>query len=117
RQLLLARFAHGEIQLLRVRHGSATLGCLYNLVYRGRVYSHLAGLTGDVAHATQRAALAYNASCGHTTYECGDESLATGTSRLVWLTVQRPLAWIAIEDTARRWYDALLGDRRLPAVA
>lgn len=117
RRLIVDRFAQGEIQLLRVRSGESTLGCLFNVVYRGRVHSHHAGFaaglapTIDPALITHAAAIEYNARAGRTTYDVDDEELATGAERLVWLTIERPLGWIAIEDTARRWYDALVGDR------
>jgi CelD/BcsL family acetyltransferase involved in cellulose biosynthesis len=123
RNLILKRFAHGEIQLVRVSSGNATLGCLYNFVSRGRVTFYQCGLatfddphikTGFLSHA---AAIEYNALAGHSTYDLVGgrarytESLATGSTRLVWLRVQRPTTRFAtIEDGVRRVKDMLVGD-------
>ena len=37
RRLIAKRFDAGEIQLVRVRNASHTIGCLYNFVFRDRV--------------------------------------------------------------------------------
>ncbi len=124
RRLILSRLAHGEVQLVRVRAGGTTLGCLYNLVYRGRVMFYQSGLAtladpnikaGYICHA---AAIEYNALAGHSTYDLlggtatYKENLATGANRLVWLRVQRPTGkLVAIEDNVKRWYDLLVGNR------
>lgn len=119
RRLIAQRTGHGEIQLLRVRAGAATVGCLYNFVYRGRVLFYQSGLAayadphvkpGYVCHAE---AIAHNAAKGQAIYDLlgGDarykHSLATGSNRLVWLRVQRPLIRFSIEDSLRRWKHAL----------
>jgi Acetyltransferase (GNAT) domain len=44
RRLIATRFAAGEIQMVRVRAGGTTLGCLYNLVWNGRVLQYQTGL-------------------------------------------------------------------------
>src|SRR5262249_30496669 len=44
RRLIERRFAAGEIQLLRVRAGDTTVGCLYNFVWRGDVLFYQSGL-------------------------------------------------------------------------
>lgn len=117
RRLILERLAHGEIQLLRVRSGSMTLGCLYNFVYQGGVRSYQGGFMSphdaniEPALVTRAAAVEYNARAGHRRYHVDDETLATGAHRLVWLTIERPLGWLSIEDTARRWYEGLVGER------
>lgn len=122
RRLIKSRLAHGEIQLLRISSGGTTLGCLYNLVYRGRVLFYQCGLAsfddphvkpGYLCHA---AAVEYNALVGHDTYDLlgghamYKQNLATGADRRVWLRIQRPLARFSIEDKARRWYDLLVGE-------
>jgi CelD/BcsL family acetyltransferase involved in cellulose biosynthesis len=119
RRLILSRLASGEIQLMRVRAGNETIGCLYNFVYRGRVMFYQSGLAafddphvkpGFLCHA---AAVEYNALAGHQIYDLlGGESrykqsLATGSSRLVWLRVQRPRMRFALENSLRRWRNAL----------
>ena len=119
RRLIAQRLPHGEIQLVRVRAGGVTIGCLYNLVANGRVMFYQCGLArfedphvkpGYVCHA---AAIEYNALAGHATYDLlgGDgrykQNLSTGAVRLVWLRVQRPLARFRIEDRVRTWKRAL----------
>jgi CelD/BcsL family acetyltransferase involved in cellulose biosynthesis len=125
RRLILSRLAHGEIQLVRVRSGGTTLGCLYNLVYRGRVMFYQSGLASfedkhvKPGYICQAAAIEYNALAGHSTYELlgGNatykDNLATGANRLLWLRVQRPAVRFAtsVEDNVRRWYDLIVGNR------
>ena len=110
RQLILDRLASGEIQLMRVRAGALTIGCLYNFVYRGRVLFYQSGLAGfDDAHIKpgylcHAAAVEYNALAGHHVYDLlggttrYKRSLATGETRLVWLRIQRPHLRFAIEE-------------------
>jgi hypothetical protein len=124
RQLITNRLAHGEIQLMRIKSGDATLGCLYNFVYRGRVVFYQCGLqrfddphvkAGYVCHA---AAVEYNALAGHSFYDLlggqakYKENLATGINRRVWLRVQRPLTRFSLEEGVRRWYELLVGGER-----
>jgi CelD/BcsL family acetyltransferase involved in cellulose biosynthesis len=113
RRLVAERLPHGEIQLLRVRSGGATVGCLYNLIAGGRVLFYQSGLAryddphvkaGYLCHA---AAIGHNAAIGHDVYDLlgGDgrykHCLSTSETRLVWARVQRPRARFAIEDRLR----------------
>jgi CelD/BcsL family acetyltransferase involved in cellulose biosynthesis len=120
RRLIEQRFAHGEIQLVRLRgggaaagSGGATLGCLYNLIANGRVLFYQSGLAafddpvvkpGLVCHA---AAIAHCAAAGHEVYDLlggagrYKAQLATGTTQLGWLCVQRARLRFAIEDRMR----------------
>jgi CelD/BcsL family acetyltransferase involved in cellulose biosynthesis len=117
RRLIAQRFAHGEIQLLRVRGERGTLGCLYNYLHRGRVLQYQSGMAsfenqhlkpGFVCHA---AAIEHAASAGHAIYDFlgGDvrykKSLSTDATSLVWACVQRPRARFFVEDRVRRWRD------------
>ena len=110
RRLIADRLASGEIQLLRVRAGELTVGCLYNFVHRGRVAFYQSGLAeprgphdrpGLVCHA---AAIDHAARAGHEVYDflAGDarykRNLSTDVVHLVWARVQRPLARFAIEN-------------------
>jgi len=120
RRLIIDRLQYGEIQLVRIARSDTTLGCLFNVVHHERVTSLASGCSADVAdaHAICHAvAIDFNARAGNATYDVADETLATGAERLVWLRVQRPAAWVSIEDAARRWYDSLIGDRRELSVA
>jgi hypothetical protein len=114
RRLVEDRFPHGEIQLLRLRCGGATLGCLYNLVFSGRVLFYQSGLApfgdprlkpGYLCHAE---AIRHNAAAGHLVYDLlGGESrykrsLATDEHHLVWARVQRPRLRFRVEEALRR---------------
>lgn len=121
RRLIEQRFEHGEIQLMRLRRGTTTIGCLYNLVAGDRVLFYQSGFArsadsiikpGMLCHA---AAIAYCADAGHAVYDLlgGNArykaSLATGATRLVWLRVQRTYLRFAIEDRMRAWKHAIAG--------
>lgn len=119
RQLIRLRFSHGEIQLVRVRSASATVGCLYNFVWQGRVLFYQSGLAtsgdprlkpGYLCHAR---AVEHNAASGHDVYDFlgGDarykRSLATGSSSLIWARIQKPLVRFAVERRLRRFRGAV----------
>jgi CelD/BcsL family acetyltransferase involved in cellulose biosynthesis len=119
RRLIRQRFAHGEIQLARLRTESATIGCLYNFISSGRVLFYQSGLAafddpvikpGLLCHA---AAIAHCAAGGHEVYDLlgGNAryktSLATGATELSWLCVQRARLRFAIEDRVRAWSHAV----------
>ncbi len=110
RRLIAQRWSHGEIQLVRLRAGGATVGCLYNLVVDGRIAFYQSGLAsfadpsvkpGLLCHA---AAIEHAAAAGHETYDflAGNArykaSLATDATRLAWL-------WVANEITTVFEYD------------
>lgn len=109
----------GDVELVRVRAGGRTVGCLYNLVYRGRVLFYQSGLAsfedphvkpGLVTHA---AAIANAAARGDDIYDFlgGDgrykHNLSTGAVTLRWLRVQQPLARFSLEDRLREWKHVL----------
>lgn len=121
RRLIAERFRHREIQLMRLRAGGATIGCLYNLVSAGRVLFYQSGLRrfddphlkpGYLCHAE---AVRHNAAAGHAVYDLlGGESqykrsLATDEGALVWARIQRPLARFAAEERLRSWKRAARG--------
>jgi len=110
KQLIQSRFEYDEIQLLRIKSGEKTLGCLYNFVYKHRVYFYQSGMNytldkrlkpGLVAHAE---AIGHNAAKGHKTYDFlggGSRykmSLATHHNRLIWVRLQKPLIKFRIEN-------------------
>jgi CelD/BcsL family acetyltransferase involved in cellulose biosynthesis len=119
RRLIEQRFAHGEIQLVRLRNSAGTIGCLYNLISNGRVLFYQSGLAtfddpvikpGLVCHA---AAIERCAAAGHQIYDLlagrgrYKESLATGATELTWLCVQRTRLRFALEDRVRGWKHAV----------
>ncbi|MCE9575382.1 MAG: GNAT family N-acetyltransferase [Deltaproteobacteria bacterium] len=128
-QLIDTRFAHGEIELLRLRSGATTVGCLYNLVANGRVLFYQSGLAtfddkhvkpGYLCHA---AAIERAAAAGHAIYDLlgGDarykRCLATGEDQLAWFRLQRPRTRFLIEDWVRTQKRAMTRDAELVAVS
>lgn len=117
RNLIQKRFNYGEIQLLRIKCGEHTAGCLYNFVYRKNVYFYQSGLNynlldfhrqfkpGYICHLE---AIKYNLATGFDTYDfmCGGErykmSLATHHNRLLWMRVQKPLWKFRIEQVLKK---------------
>jgi CelD/BcsL family acetyltransferase involved in cellulose biosynthesis len=115
RRLITQRFGHGEIELLRLRAGDQTIGCIYNLIANGRVLFYQSGLArfdephikpGYLCHT---AAIERAAAAGHAVYDLlgGDArykaSLSTATSRLVWIRIQRRLTRFAVENRVKHW--------------
>jgi CelD/BcsL family acetyltransferase involved in cellulose biosynthesis len=113
RRLIAQRFAHGEIQLLRLRNADGPIGALYNFVHRGRVLQYQSGMAtfedkhmkpGFLAHT---AAIEHAAAAGHAFYDflAGDmrykKSLATSSTSLVWARVQRLRLRFLVEDRLR----------------
>lgn len=113
RRLIATRFAHGEIQLLRVVAGGRTLGCLYNLVAHDQIAFYQSGFAavddprikpGFLCHA---AAIEHTAELGRATYDFlgGDarykRSLATGATQLVWARLVRPRLRFRVERWVR----------------
>ncbi|MFN8008882.1 MAG: GNAT family N-acetyltransferase [Terriglobia bacterium] len=120
RRLVEMRASHGEIQLLRVLVGESTLGCLYNFVYRGKVYSYQSGLTyegdnrlkpGLICHLE---AVNFNSRLGYSSYDFlgGAErykiSLATHQRELAWVRVQKPKPEFWVESNLRKLRDRIL---------
>jgi CelD/BcsL family acetyltransferase involved in cellulose biosynthesis len=112
KRLIERRFDSGEIQLMRIRAGDATVGCLYNLVSRDTVAFYQSGLAfetdaklkpGLVCHAL---AVAHDAAAGHRWYDFlgggsrYKQSLSTDARNLVWLRLQKPRLRFSLEDAA-----------------
>jgi CelD/BcsL family acetyltransferase involved in cellulose biosynthesis len=112
-ELIRKRFDCGEIQLLRITAGETTIGCLYNFVFKGKVYFYQSGVNyeddsrlkpGFTSHVE---AIKYNAAIGNACYDflAGDaaykDKLSTHQHRLVWATVQKPRIQFRIESELR----------------
>lgn len=123
RNLIDARFAAGEIQLLQIGAGGEALAYLYNFSHRGHVYAYQSGFAaaadrhakpGLVAHAL---AIEHCLDQGAHTYDflAGDNqlklSLADQVSELVWLTLQRHRLPLRLERGLRD-LKSRLGSRR-----
>jgi CelD/BcsL family acetyltransferase involved in cellulose biosynthesis len=113
RSLIERRFAAGEIQLIRVRCGDETIGCLYNFVWDGTVSFYQSGLRmeddnrlkpGFICHTE---AVRHNAELGHAVYDfmaSFDEykvRMATRQRDLVWVRVQKPRLKFTVEKMMR----------------
>jgi hypothetical protein len=115
-RLIAQRMPHGEIQLIRVSGSKCGLiGCLYNLIWRGRVLQYQSGLAtfenphlkpGFIAHA---AAIDQAVTGGLAVYDFlgGDmrykKSLSTDVGSLVWARVQRRRVRFLVEDQLKIW--------------
>lgn len=131
RTLIEKRFRSGEIQLLRVRAGDRTVGCLYNFVSDNEVSFYQCGLAHfddprlKAGYACHVEAIEHNIACGHSTYDflAGEgrykRSLATHEAQLVWARIQRPLARFELEDRLQQLARATrsLADTRLGRIA
>jgi CelD/BcsL family acetyltransferase involved in cellulose biosynthesis len=120
RALILRRFRHGEIQLLKVSCGEATVGLLYNFVIDGRVYFYQSGLRYQANGAfkpglvTHREAIEYNLLRGGRLYDfLGGEaqykrSLSTHFNLVRTVRIQRRAGVFGrLEKAARMLSDTL----------
>ena len=113
RRLITSRIASGEIQLVRVRAGETTIGCLYNFVYNGRVLFYQSGLArlDDRAHqaglplSRRRRRIQRERRPPHLRSARRHDALQAEPrdrlERLLWLRVQRPRLRFAVEDQLR----------------
>ena len=122
RTLIERRFAHGEIQLLRLRSDGVSVGCLYNFVANGHVAFYQSGLNHiperdlKPGYQSHVAAVEYAAKQGLAIYDfLGDarykQNLGTDASEMVWARVQKKRARFALEDHLRRFAAARTGAR------
>jgi CelD/BcsL family acetyltransferase involved in cellulose biosynthesis len=104
RELIARCFPLGEIDLLRLRAGTATIGCLYNFVYRSRVYFYQCGYDYAIGERTSPGVVVHAFAIGHAIaagtaeydFMAGDvdykRKLATDQRQLHWLTWRAPSA-------------------------
>jgi len=113
RSLIERRFEAGELQLIRVRCGEETIGCLYNFVWDGTVSFYQSGFRmeddnrlkpGFICHTE---AVRHSAETGQAVYDfmaSFDEykvRMATNQRELVWARVQKPRLKFAVERVMR----------------
>jgi CelD/BcsL family acetyltransferase involved in cellulose biosynthesis len=109
RELIRTRFDRNEIQLLRIRSGTITIGILYSFVYQGDVLFYQSGFRystenvhrpGLVSHYL---AVLHNARKGMKTYDflAGDSayksSLSTDSTTMCWLRFVRNRRRLCLE--------------------
>lgn len=110
RRLIDQRFDFGDIQLLRVRAGSTTLGIVYSLIANGTVSFYQSGCRLEEDNrlkpglVTHTEIIRHNARLGHMIYDflAGEarykEELSTSSRRLVWASIQKLKTKFLIED-------------------
>jgi CelD/BcsL family acetyltransferase involved in cellulose biosynthesis len=113
RSLIERRFAAGELQLVRVRCGDMTVGCIYNFVWNGTVSFYQSGFRpeddnrlkpGFICHTE---AIRHNVEAGNSVYDfmaSFDEykvRMSTHQRELVWARVQKPRLKFAVERMMR----------------
>lgn len=116
RQLIAELWPLGQIQLLRVRNGTTTLGYLYSFVYEGRVLCYQSGFNYDedgdakrkpgmvshvlaVQHNLKRGADVYDFLGGTCRYKT---SLSTDSEKMRWFVWQRPRLKFHVENWLRQ---------------
>jgi hypothetical protein len=99
--LITERFAHGEVQLIRISAGEHTIGCLYSFVYDGAVlyyqggFNYLAGNVYRPGLICHYLAIEHNAAAGLNSYDFleGEEeykkSLATNETEMLNVIIQK----------------------------
>lgn len=127
RMLITELWPLGEIQLLRVRNGSATLGYLYNFVHEGRVLCYQSGFDYDdegdpkrkpgmvshvlaVQHNLKNGADIYDFLGGTCRYKT---SLSTDSEKMCWFVWQRPRLKFHVENLLRQARRKVLSMSRL----
>ena len=120
RRLIAAQYARGAVQVLRLCAGDTTIGYLYNLVWRGRVYNYQSGFAYDptnkkkkpgfvchylaIKYHLERDARIYDFMAGDSQYK---RSLSTHTDELSWLVLQKDRVLLGLErrlKKVKRWY-------------
>lgn len=121
-RLIRNRFNKGEIQLLRIRAGRKTVGCLYSFVWKGHVYFYQCGFNYGLGKKVQPGLVShfltvqYNVEQGNDVYDflAGDarykRSLATDYNKLTWGRVQRKSVKLNFEESLRRLYERFRGE-------
>ncbi len=113
RTLIEERFGGGEIQLLHLAAGAASIGYLYNFRYRRRIYAYQSGFDyalvakGRPGYLCHWHALRHNRDAGAEIYDflAGTDQMkqafANKTETLYWLHFRRKTLLYAIETTLR----------------
>ena len=127
RMLITELWPLGEIQLLRVRNGSATMGYLYNFLHEGRVLCYQSGFDYDeegdpkrkpgmvshvlaVQHNLKNGAAIYDFLGGTCRYKT---SLSTDSEKMRWFVWQRPRLKFQVENLLRQARRKVLSMGRL----
>lgn len=112
RGLIRKRFDSGEIQLSRISAGDVVIGCIYNFVYKGKVFFYQSGInyTSNKVRpgfVSLIEAIKYNAGLGHSVFDFlggavdYKKSLGTHSNRLTWVKLQKKHMRYAVENRLR----------------
>ncbi|MCC6170072.1 MAG: GNAT family N-acetyltransferase [Caldilineaceae bacterium] len=124
RALICKRFEYGEIQLLRIKVGNTIIGCLYDFVYNGKVYSYQSGFHFEMdnrltpGYVSLVEAIKYCAALGLTHFDfMGSDAaykqrLCTHQQRLIWAKVQKPRLQFQLETGLKALKQSLQSLRR-----
>jgi hypothetical protein len=113
RSFIRKTFPLGRVQMLRVLAGSATVGLVYNLVHKGKVYFYQCGfnyaadrrlspgivsLALVIQYCIEEGFLEFDFLAGAASYKA---SMSTGSRPLIWATFRRPGARVWAYGIAR----------------
>ncbi len=114
RILIEKSFPRGTVQLLRVSAGGQTVGLVYNLIHRGRVYFYQCGyhygpdkrlspgtvtLSQAIQYCLEQGYADYDFLSGQSSYK---QWLSTGSRTLSWVVIRRPRLRLQLLDGLRR---------------
>lgn len=114
RNFIRRSFSHRGFQMLRLTAGQQTVGLIYNLVHRGKVYYYQGGFqyTGDQrvspGTVTFSQVIRYCLSEGFDDYDflAGEarykQSLTTGSRKLVWAVFRKPTLKLRVLNRLRQ---------------
>lgn len=108
-----SRFAHGEIELLRIAAGDQAIGYLYNFVHAGRVYAYQSGFRYEADAAIKPGLVSHylaierHIALGDAIYDFmagaaqHKQSLSTHRAMMSWIIARRDRLRFRIEDVLR----------------
>jgi hypothetical protein len=115
RALVTKCHPRGEVQMLRLTVGQETVGLVYNLIHRGKVYFYQCGyrysedrrLSPGILTLSRAIQYCLEAGFDHYDFLSGDtqykRDLSTGSRQLVWATFRRPGPKLRLLKTLRRY--------------
>lgn len=108
-----SQFSAGQIEMLRITVDGAPIGCLYNILHRGRVYNYQSGFDYEADGAMKPGLVAHYLAIerslenGASIYDfmAGDaqqkRSLGIASQELIWITVSLPRFKYHLENRLR----------------
>ena len=120
KQLISKRYHTGEIQLMRIRCGETTIGCLYNFIHQGAVLQYQSGINFSISPEKKlhpgfvcyTECINYNADLNYYVFDFMAGSLeykrrlSTNQKNIIYARIQKPKLKFLIEqkmESAYRW--------------